>query len=112
MATGERRKLYILPVGEFTKTQRKIITLTSDFMSRYFGLEVKVLDDMPLSEIPAEAKRTHPSWGDKQILSTYVLKSLVPKLPKDAAAMIAFTASDLWPGAGWNFVFGQASLQE
>ena len=25
--------------------------------------------------------------------------------------MIAFTTSDLWPGEGWNFVFGQASLQ-
>ena len=33
-------------------------------------------------------------------------------LPADAAAYIAFTASDLWPGAGWNFVFGQASLRE
>jgi len=25
---------------------------------------------------------------------------------------IAFTASDLWPGPGWNFVFGLASLRE
>ena len=24
--------------------------------------------------------------------------------------MIAFTAADLWPGEGWNYVFGQASL--
>src|SRR5690606_34426241 len=27
-------------------------------------------------------------------------------------AMIAFTASDLWPGEGWNYVFGQASLSD
>ena len=25
--------------------------------------------------------------------------------------MIAFTASDIWPGRGWNFVFGQASIR-
>ena len=48
----------------------------------------------------------------KQILTTHVLgEVLKPRLPKDAAAYIAFTASDLWPGEGWNFVFGQATLR-
>ena len=48
-----------------------------------------------------------------QVLSTYVLESvLAPRLPEDAVAYIAFTASDLWPGEGWNFVFGQASLTD
>jgi archaemetzincin len=32
--------------------------------------------------------------------------------PTNALAYIAFTSSDLWPGEGWNFVFGQASLNE
>ena len=50
------------------------------------------------------------SFGE-QILSTWVLHELLrPRLPDDAAALIAFTPSDLWPGEGWNFVFGQASL--
>ena len=35
---------------------------------------------------------------------------LIPRIPSDAAAYIAFTTKDLWPGKGWNFVFGQASL--
>ena len=26
-------------------------------------------------------------------------------------AVLALTTSDLWPGEGWNFVFGQASLR-
>lgn len=26
--------------------------------------------------------------------------------------MLGLTATDLWPGQGWNFVFGQASLSE
>src|SRR5262249_41027531 len=48
-----------------------------------------------------------------QILSTYVLDEVLkPDLPGDALAYLAFTASDLWPGKGWNFVFGQASLRE
>jgi archaemetzincin len=39
-------------------------------------------------------------------------KLLKPRRPKDAVAMLALTASDLWPGDNWNFVFGQASLSE
>ena len=35
---------------------------------------------------------------------------LKPRLPKNAVALIAFTNADLWPGEGWNYVFGQASL--
>jgi len=110
---GKRNTIYIQPLGEFTPSQRKIVSLTADFMGRYFGLPVKVCDDLPLSLIPKKARRVHPTWGVKQILSIYVLdRVLKPRLPKDAAAYLAFTASDLWPGRGWNFVFGQASLSE
>ncbi|MBM4038966.1 MAG: hypothetical protein FJ290_10680 [Planctomycetes bacterium] len=111
--TKERRTIYVQPLGEFTGPQRRIITLAADFMGRYFGLPVKVEKDLSLSLIPASARRVHPSWGVKQILTTHVLDEVLkPRLPKDAVAYIAFTASDLWPGEGWNFVFGQASLSE
>ena len=108
---GRRRVLYVQPLGRFTDTQRKVVKLTAEFMGLHFNLPVKVRKDLPLSVIPPKARRVHPQWGDKQILTTYVLdKVLRPRLPKDAAACIALTASDLWPGEGWNFVFGQASL--
>jgi archaemetzincin len=111
--TGKRSVIYVQPLGDFTTTQRKIVTLTADFMSRYFNRPVKVQKDLPLSLIPDKARRKHPSWGMDQILSTYVLTDVLkPRLPDDAAALIAFTATDLWPGEGWNFVFGQASLSD
>jgi archaemetzincin len=107
-----RRVIYIQPLGEFTETQRKIVTLTAEFTERYFNLPVKVREDVPLSVIPASARRRHPSWGMEQILTGYVLDRLLrPQLPDDAAACIALTTSDLWPGEGWNFVFGQASIR-
>lgn len=106
-----RRVIYVQPLGDFTDTQRKIVTLTAEFMKIYFDLPVEIRDDLSLDVIPAEARRKHPSWGMDQILSTYVLSEvLYPRLPEDATAYIAFTTSDLWPGEGWNFVFGQASL--
>ena len=111
--TGKRDALYIQPIGHFSARQRRVLKLTADFMSRYFCLPLKVANDLPLSEIPARARRTHPSWGDHQILSTYVLdRVLKPRLPPDAVSYLALTTSDLWPGRGWNFVFGQASLRD
>lgn len=110
---GERRVIYVQPIGEFSATQKKIVGLTADFMGRFFNLPVKVADSLPASVIPAKARRRHPSWGMEQILSSYVLDDVLrPKLPRDAAVSIAFTAMDLWPGHGWNFVFGEASLSD
>jgi len=111
--TKERGVIYVQPLGDFNRTQRKVIDLTAEFMGIYFDLPVKVGEDLPLRMIPEKARRTHPTWGDKQILSTYVLYDVLrPRLPRDGCVFIALTASDLWPGAGWNFVFGQASLRE
>jgi archaemetzincin len=105
--------IYVQPLGDFSNRQKKIIDLTTGFLEKYFGLPSAVHSPLPLSVIPGSARRVHPSWGDKQVLSTYVLDDVLkPKLPKDAAAYIAFTTSDLWPGQGWNFVFGQASLDD
>jgi archaemetzincin len=108
-----RRVIYIQPLGSFTKTGRHVIRLTADYMEAYFNLQIKVLDDLPLALIPDKARRVHPTWNVPQILAPYVLDEvLAPRLPKDAVASIAFTTSDLWPGEGWNFVFGQASLRD
>ena len=111
--SGHRRVIYLQPIGDFTDSQRKIVTLTADFLGRWYNCPAKIQDDIPLAAIPAEARRKHPQWGDRQILTTYVLdKVLKPRLPKDAAALIGLTATDLWPGEGWNYVLGQATLRD
>ena len=47
------------------------------------------------------------------MLTTYILHDVLPpRLSQDAAVLIALTAADLWPGEGWNYVFGQASLSD
>lgn len=111
--TGERRVLYVAPLGDFSPDARRIVEIAIEYLRAFFGVEVKETEPLPLSVIPASARRTHPTWGVRQILSTYVLYDvLTPRLPNDAAALIALTSHDLWPGEGWNFVFGQASLRE
>lgn len=105
--------IYIQPIGEFTTKQQKVVELSAEYISVYFNLPVKILNNISSSAIPSRARRTHPSWGMKQILTTYLLDELLlPHRPDNALAMLGLTAIDLWPGHGWNFVFGQASLHE
>jgi archaemetzincin len=108
-----RRVVCFLPVGDFSPQQQRIIELAAQYVSLHFNLEVRVLEGLPLSEVPEEARRRHPSHGMQQLLSTWFLDELLPsKLPPDAAALIALTPIDLWAGEGWSFVYGQASLQK
>ena len=37
---------------------------------------------------------------------------LAPRLPNDAIAYLGITMGDLYPEASWNFVFGEATLDE
>lgn len=111
--SGQRKVLYVQPIGVFDRKRTEIVELSAEFMGLYFGCPVKVLDTMPDAAIPKKARRIHPEWEVRQILTTHVLYDVLkPNLPADAFALIAFTSSDLWPGDGWNFVFGQASLRE
>jgi len=103
--------LYVQPIGEFTPTQRQIVTLTAQFMAAYFNTTVKVNDDLYLWYIPPEHQRASRGFG-RQLRAVYLLEGVLkPNLPQDAAACIAFTAEDLYPEDSWNFVFGQASLR-
>jgi len=104
--------IYLCLVGDFTEAQRRILALTQEYLGVFFDCPVRVLRQVALDSIPARAKRTHPSWGDSQLLAGYVLHEVLePECPAHALAYLALTASDLWPGKGWNFVFGQANLR-
>src|SRR5262249_23679203 len=89
-----------------------LIAATAEMLGRFYGVPVRVLYPIGLDQIPTSARRTHPTWGDQQVLSTYVLDLLRQRRPEDAVALLALTTADLWPRAGWNFVFGQAALRD
>ncbi len=109
-----RRTIHLAMVGDFSPEQRKILDLTRDYMEKFFGVPAKVSKRIPLADLPERmAWRTHPSWATRQLLAGYVLNEVLePARPDDALAYLAFTAADLTPGEGWNFVFGQANLRE
>ncbi len=105
--------IYIQPIGEFSAPQQQVVGRAKKLLSIYFGLPVKDLAAVPRDAIPENARRKDPHSGEEQFLTSYVLETLLPPLrPPDAVAVLALTTTDLWPGAGWNFVFGMADLRE
>lgn len=111
--TDERKVLYVLPIGNFNAQQSQVIKTTSDYLEAFFGLPVKSLTPRPS---PPKLKEPDQRMIDypkhRQLRSGYFLETVLPAaLPKDAAALIAFTEEDLYPDSSMFFVFGQASLE-
>src|SRR5262249_35120061 len=95
--------IHLCLVGDLDEPQQRIIDLTREWLGIFFDVPVRVRRHVPLSDIPARARRRHPQWGGKQILSTCILREIIePDVPEDALAYLALTARDLWPGKGWN----------
>ena len=108
-----RRTLYLQPIGPFSESSERLVEATSALLGVFYDAQVKRLPVVAGLTIPAEARRKNPHTGKEQILSTYVLdKLLIPARPRTPLRCWRITATDLWPGEGWNFVFGQASLTE
>lgn len=107
------KAIYLCFVGDFNQAQRRVLDLTQQYLALFFDGPVKVIRQVPLASVPPRARRTHPTRGDPQVLTGYVLHELLgPERPADALAYVALTATDLWPGRGWNFVFGEADLHQ
>lgn len=107
----QRRIIYLLPLGEFPEDDAPPLTLLCDYAARFFQLEVKVLPAYyphDLEFIPRLNEFTHK----RQRHSRSILGWLMGQLPADAFCLLAVTMDDLYPDKDWNFVFGQASLDE
>jgi archaemetzincin len=111
--TDTLKALYLVRVGDFSAKEAKLMDLTREYLALHFQLTVHELAPVAASAIPELARRQNPLQGQLQWNSEWILTELLPKLrPADGVALMALTAVDLWPGPGWNFVFGQASISQ
>jgi archaemetzincin len=108
--TSARRVIYLQPLGEFPPEGSPLIAKLCDFAAAFFAMEVKALPEVRVGA--SFTTRRNPSTGNLQILTGDVLNFLKSRLPSDAFCIVAITMADLYPGASWNFVFGQASPRE
>lgn len=105
--------LRIVPIGSFTPGEREAFDTTTGFLAPFFGLSLVTDPPVRLEDLPESAQRLAPRTESRQLLTSYLLNEILRRRrqPRDAA-VLGVTAVDLWPGPGWNFVFGQASLSE
>ncbi len=117
-AIDSYKTIRVVPIGPLSEGQRAVLDTTVDFMRAFFGMPLTLDSPVPLESIPAEARNQQIFEGQVfeeagQLLTTYLLNQVLkPRRQPGDAAVLGITARDLWPGPGWNFVFGQASLTE
>jgi archaemetzincin len=91
--------------------QEEVIHYTADYLNIFFHLEVVVQPPIDDNIVPVSSKR-FTGTDHEQLLTGYILTYLQKQMPDDCIALMAITAKDLYPGSGWNFVFGQATTKK
>jgi archaemetzincin len=105
--------LRIVPIGWLSDGQEEVLGVVQAFLKPFFGLSLEMDTVVPVETIPDNARRFFDYMGPEQLLTGYLLDEVLMKRRRPGdAAVLGITAKDLWPGPGWNFVFGQASLRE
>jgi archaemetzincin len=110
--TAQRDKIVLQPLGPFREDERKLLETLREYTAVFFDCPVVIAPDLPL---PKKGRRSRHEGGQRWVQHhTQVIlhEVLAPKLPDDAVAYLGITMSDLYPEASWNFVFGEATLDE
>lgn len=104
-----RRIIYLQPLGIFSDEATPSLEELRTYAAAFFQMEVKILPPYRPHE-EEFSPRLNPRGGQRQLLTTDIMKYLQGRLPPDAYCVLGITMIDLYPEASWNFVFGQASL--
>ena len=105
--TKQRHRIVVQPIGTFAPKQQKMLEALREHMAIYYQCRVNLFKAVPLPKKGFRKRATGPQYLTKSITDGILL----PKLPKNAAVYMGVTCADIYPGPGWNFVFGQAYLR-
>ena len=105
--TKKRNRLVLQPVGTFTEKQKRMLEAMREHLAIYFQCKADLSKAVPLPKKGFRKLPTGPQYLTKSITRDILLK----KLPDDAAVYMGVTCADIYPGPGWNFVFGEAYLR-
>ncbi len=107
--------LAFVPAGPFTTRERAVMDSTVEFCGLWFDVSTRTLPGLDVPTSGEWTRTVHNSFADAestQIHTEWFLRKALPRRrPPDAVTLVAVTMSDLYPGRGWNYVFGQALLR-
>ncbi len=100
--------IQVLPWGDYDARLLALVHDVGELAGLFYGGAVQML---PVEALPPDAPEYSPQGQNgRQLLTQPLLAALTPRVPTQAAALLAMTPRDLTPGEGWNYVFGMASL--
>lgn len=107
MIKNERKKIYLVPIGDFSSECSPSLDLLCQYASLYFCLPVELLPIIPIENITWRMNR-----NVKQLFTDDILNLLSKHLPEDALCLLGVTMNDLYPEKNWNYVLGIAQPTE
>lgn len=107
---GTRCRLYLRPFGTFSSEELRFVDGLVAFARAFFVHDVGRLS--PLAADASIGTRHNRYTGVLQLKTRDILARLARDVPADALAVLAVTPHDLYPHDTWNFVFGEALLDD
>jgi archaemetzincin len=106
-----RKVIYLQPIGQFRQAQSPSLDLLREYAAAYFVMNVDILPAIEIRRLDLTT-RSNPYSQNRQLLTGDILRNLKRNLPANVFCVLAITMEDLYPDPRWNFVFGQASMQD
>lgn len=110
--SAERSALVLQPLGKFDARQGALLGKMREVMSVFFGLPVELRPALPLPKKGQRTKREDSRSWTQHYTRVLLDEVLEPRVPKNAVVYVGVTVEDLYPDPTWNFVFGQATLED
>src|SRR5437867_3585216 len=106
-----RNTIYVQPLEDFESENAPAIDCLVRFAQAFFAMPLQALS---ASAVSTQRITTRPSpyTRQTQLLTGDILRVLRRMLPRDAFCTVGITMRDLYPSPSWNFVFGEASLED
>jgi len=108
--TDKRNTIVLQPIGQFSREESEVLEKLREFTSAFFQLRTRVEKPVPLPDRGQRKRNVGTMQWSQYLTGTMMEDVLLPRLPNDAVCYLGITMADLYPGPGWNFVFGEASF--
>ncbi|CAF0744533.1 unnamed protein product [Adineta steineri] len=106
---GTHKTIYIQPIGSFNHPRAAPLDVIIKFVRIFFsGCEVELLPTVDFTK----DMRKRDLGGQPQYLTgdfhNYLVQTRPQRDPRRELLCVAVTMADIYPGEGWNFVYGEA----